>query len=622
MRYKSLCLYLWSPLWSWLLVASITVLTTCLFALPHNVFASTYGSKTYNNCNYTGQCAPVIRPVTLPDGLKVIINLSDGQIIPKKGFSIIITQLSGSSNASFKSATISIGGKEVQTITPDEMGTARWTWDPQTYPGTQIDIVVTASDGTSSTYHYTVKLASAEVQSMSGFATATLSTSRSGDSWPLAILTAVVPEGVKVAFRNLSPVVVNTFPYALFIILGLVAAAVILQIRRELLASRKITEAVEQEKLMIELKKNFLGLASHYLRTPLTLISSGIDLLASTKKLADGTASQLKTAVGQLSIHVEAIITSNKMPVASVPEPLQPTHGGVSIGIAVAILAVALVTALFNLLAYASGWDLPILNLMTQAASFVFIGLALYQVDRRLTLRRLERKLQNNVLALQQQLQESQDNFLERIATQLYDDYNVINNLASQVPADDITKFLHEGVARLNVVISECRTAQSLKGSRSRQQPVVTDIKSIFDHTNPGLSQLIAAKGLQLVEPDSKQLNLQEPPLIKYVTRSLIDNAVAYSSERGVITLGAHDNGSGLVLAVADQGKGISKDRQQLLFQPLSKIEGFENFDHEGMGFSLYLDKLIMEYLGGSIELQSEENQGTTVNLQLPVASH
>ena len=58
-----------------------------------------------------------------------------------------------------------------------------------------------------------------------------------------------------------------------------------------------------------------------------------------------------------------------------------------------------------------------------------------------------------------------------------------------------------------------------------------------------------------------------------------------------------------------------------MLFQPFSKIEGFENFDHEGMGFSLYLDKLIMEYLGGSINLQSEENQGTTVDLKLPITA-
>jgi two-component system sensor histidine kinase EvgS len=53
------------------------------------------------------------------------------------------------------------------------------------------------------------------------------------------------------------------------------------------------------------------------------------------------------------------------------------------------------------------------------------------------------------------------------------------------------------------------------------------------------------------------------------------------------------------------------------LFQPFSKAEGAEVFTHEGMGFSLYLDKLIMLYLGGDIQIQSEQGRGTQVTISL-----
>jgi signal transduction histidine kinase len=66
---------------------------------------------------------------------------------------------------------------------------------------------------------------------------------------------------------------------------------------------------------------------------------------------------------------------------------------------------------------------------------------------------------------------------------------------------------------------------------------------------------------------------------------------------------------------VADNGQGIPTDKLNSLFQPFSKAEGAEVFTHEGMGFSLYLNKLIMMYLGGTIGIESAEGKGTQVTL-------
>jgi K+-sensing histidine kinase KdpD len=53
------------------------------------------------------------------------------------------------------------------------------------------------------------------------------------------------------------------------------------------------------------------------------------------------------------------------------------------------------------------------------------------------------------------------------------------------------------------------------------------------------------------------------------------------------------------------------------LFQAFSKTEGAETFNHEGMGFSLYMDKLIMNYLVGDIRVESAPQKGTKVVLSL-----
>ena len=107
--------YLWNALCLWLLITGVTALLTCLFVVQHAALADdTYGSGIYDNCGYTTKCPAAIAPITLPNGLKMIINLSNDQVIERSGYTIVITQLSGAPNVSFKSASISIDGKEAE----------------------------------------------------------------------------------------------------------------------------------------------------------------------------------------------------------------------------------------------------------------------------------------------------------------------------------------------------------------------------------------------------------------------------------------------------------------------------------------------------------------------------
>jgi signal transduction histidine kinase len=55
-----------------------------------------------------------------------------------------------------------------------------------------------------------------------------------------------------------------------------------------------------------------------------------------------------------------------------------------------------------------------------------------------------------------------------------------------------------------------------------------------------------------------------------------------------------------------------------LLFRPFTQTQDVERFTHEGMGFSLYLDKLIMSYLGGTITINSRPGVETAATITLP----
>ncbi len=66
-------------------------------------------------------------------------------------------------------------------------------------------------------------------------------------------------------------------------------------------------------------------------------------------------------------------------------------------------------------------------------------------------------------------------------------------------------------------------------------------------------------------------------------------------------------------ITIADSGKGMPDDVRQRLFEPLFSTRSF------GVGLGLTVARQIIEQHGGGIEVESEENRGTTVLLWLPI---
>ena len=107
---------------------------------------------------------------------------------------------------------------------------------------------------------------------------------------------------------------------------------------------------------------------------------------------------------------------------------------------------------------------------------------------------------------------------------------------------------------------------------------------------------------------------------LESVLDNLLSNAVKYTPEGGIVTLtlDAPEGGKEVCVSVSDTGTGIPVQDQPYIFQRFfqsSKTAG----KNEGTGVGLYLVKTYTELHGGSVNLVSEENAGTTVTLALPV---
>ena len=90
--------------------------------------------------------------------------------------------------------------------------------------------------------------------------------------------------------------------------------------------------------------------------------------------------------------------------------------------------------------------------------------------------------------------------------------------------------------------------------------------------------------------------------------------------EGGDITLKASHRIGELIIEVQDNGIGIAKDKQEMIFKPYSRIEA-DRQKHPGLGLGLALAKQVVELHGGKIWVESEPGKGSTFAFSLPLDS-
>jgi signal transduction histidine kinase len=122
---------------------------------------------------------------------------------------------------------------------------------------------------------------------------------------------------------------------------------------------------------------------------------------------------------------------------------------------------------------------------------------------------------------------------------------------------------------------------------------------------------------------------------LEEILTNLVDNAVKYSPDGGDIAIEARlltdlssvkqdvPPGSGpfIVVSVADQGVGISKEEQKHIFERFYRVDRHDNRVVYGHGLGLYIARKLVEAHGGSIWVESAEGKGARFSFAVPVAA-
>src|SRR5208282_2690800 len=184
-------------------------------------------------------------------------------------------------------------------------------------------------------------------------------------------------------------------------------------------------------------------------------------------------------------------------------------------------------------------------------------------------------------------------------------------------PERSDSEVVEREILRLERIVNEflrfARPADPELATVSAEQPL-REVQAL-------LAPRLAEQGIHLVREPAAPMQVKvDPAQIQQVLINLVQNAVDSINGGGTITLRArHDrkplsNGETnvVVLEVADTGKGIPPEVEGRMFDP------FFTTKDNGTGLGLCIAARIVEKQGGSLQYQTQVNQGSTFGIILP----
>jgi PAS domain S-box-containing protein len=147
---------------------------------------------------------------------------------------------------------------------------------------------------------------------------------------------------------------------------------------------------------------------------------------------------------------------------------------------------------------------------------------------------------------------------------------------------------------------------------------LTNEVKEVVEEFGPQAQEADICLGIQV--EDGPVWARADDGGLQIVLRNLVSNAIKYTEEEGQVRVQARQEGSVAVVEVADTGIGMDPATVSSLFDAFKQAsEGVER-EYEGTGLGLTLTKEVLDRMGGSVEVETEQGEGSRFIVRLPRA--
>jgi K+-sensing histidine kinase KdpD len=188
----------------------------------------------------------------------------------------------------------------------------------------------------------------------------------------------------------------------------------------------------------------------------------------------------------------------------------------------------------------------------------------------------------------------------------------------SEEKRDEFLRLIEEECINMEVMLREILDASIIDVDRLAIERQPIRIQQLAHEAVAEVQRRAQTHRLVVEFPHDFPILEADPRWIKQALRNILDNAVKYSPDGGLIVIRGEVRPKDVVLSIADQGIGISPEDLIPLFERYFRARAATRLHIDGTGLGLPIARTIVEAEGGRIWVDSKVGEGTTVFFSLP----
>jgi signal transduction histidine kinase len=274
-----------------------------------------------------------------------------------------------------------------------------------------------------------------------------------------------------------------------------------------------------------------------------------------------------------------------------------------------------------------------ILYLSAYLSSTISVRLRSHERDSVLFSREISGKAKALAAAYQQVSESEQlkSQYMRKVAHEIRGPLGTIQTSLQVVLeglAGDLSEKTRDLVERAERRARELTTVATdlLTLSRARESHQPADVSAVRPVE---LVQEMVEELRPLAEKSELSLSLQttvelgevraDPQGLRQLVGNLLSNALRYTPRGGAVTVRVYRVDTSLIIAVQDTGIGIPKGDLERIFEEFYRSMNARKHSSDGTGLGMAIVKAVVDRVGGSIDVESEEAKGTSFTVRLPL---
>ena len=235
----------------------------------------------------------------------------------------------------------------------------------------------------------------------------------------------------------------------------------------------------------------------------------------------------------------------------------------------------------------------------------------------------------NTMLSRINQLEDSRQEFVSNVSHELKTPMTSLKVLADSllqqedVPAELYREFMQDMVDEIdreNNIITDLLTLVKIDDASVPLDISKTNINDMLNNTLKIVRPLAQNKNIELLLESFRPIVAEvDETKLSMAVMNLVENAIKYNNNEGFVHVSLNADQTYFYIKIQDNGFGIPKESQDLVFDRFYRVDKARDRATGGTGLGLAITKSIITAHKGTIKLYSEEGEGTTFNMQIPL---